>query len=396
MSTLSVSELNEYVRKTLAVDPILHNLTITGEVSNFKQHPSGHWYFSLKDDKARISCVMFRQYNMLARVVPKDGMKLNLKGSVGLYSASGSYQFYVEQLEKRGTGELYEAYIKLKNKLTAEGIFDPANKIPLPMLPKTIGVATASSGAVLHDIFTVVNRRFQGTTILLRPCKVQGEGAAEDLTNAVLELSKIKAVDVIIIGRGGGSLEDLWAFNDETLARTVAACRIPVISAVGHETDVTLCDFAADVRAATPSQAAEFAVPDKSAIKQQIEGLEFDLLKNCGNTIEKKETQLQIAYSLLAQYAPKQKLNLFNENLRNAESKLYLLSKSILDKKMSQLQKLNVQLDSISPENTLKRGYAIVHKQKSVVKSAEEALGLMQLEFYDGAVSVKRIERLEK
>jgi exodeoxyribonuclease VII large subunit len=392
LSTLSVSELNEYVRKTLAVDPMLHNITITGEVSNFKQHPSGHWYFSLKDDKARISCVMFRQYNMLARTVPKDGMKLNLKGSVGLYSASGSYQFYAEQLEKRGTGELYEAYIKLKNKLTAEGLFDPARKIPLPMLPKTIGVATASSGAVLHDIFTVVNRRFPGTTILLRPCKVQGEGAAEDLTNAVLELSKASSVEVIIIGRGGGSLEDLWAFNDETLARTVAACKIPIISAVGHETDVTLCDFAADVRAATPSQAAEFAVPDKAALNQQIESLAFSLFKNCRSMKDQKENKLHMLCSLLEQYAPQQKIKLYNENLQNIQSRMHLLSKSILDKKASRLQELKIQLDSINPENILKRGYVIVRKENDIVKSADDALGLMQLEFFDGTVSVERLK----
>ncbi|MDO5022525.1 MAG: exodeoxyribonuclease VII large subunit, partial [Eubacteriales bacterium] len=346
MNTLSVSELNEYVRKTLAVDPILHNITITGEVSNFKQHPSGHWYFSLKDDKARIACVMFRQYNMMARTVPKDGMKLNLKGSVGLYTASGTYQFYAEQLEKCGTGQLYEAYIQLKNKLTAEGLFDPAKKIPLPMLPKTIGVATSSTGAVLHDIFTVVNRRFPGTTVLLRPCKVQGEGAAEDLTAAVIELSKTKSVEVIIIGRGGGSLEDLWAFNDEKLVRTISACKVPIISAVGHETDITLCDFAADMRAATPSQAAEFAVPDKETLKQQLETYALSLYKACQNTVDKKKSLMQNAASLLAQHSPQHVIMLFKENLNNATDKLNLMSKSVLDKKLSHLQELKIRLNS--------------------------------------------------
>lgn len=218
-SALSVSDLNEYVRRSLAGDPMLHNIAVRGEISNFKPYSSGHWYFSIKDEASRLACVMFRQHNMSLRFIPRDGMKVVLIGSAGLYVSSGTYQFHTEGMLEDGVGELFQRYNALKDKLQKEGLFDPQIKRPLPLLPRAIGVITSGSGAVLHDILTVTRRRFPNMTIILRPSQVQGEGAKEDLVQALNELAQLDTVDVIIIGRGGGSLEDLWAFNEEVPVR---------------------------------------------------------------------------------------------------------------------------------------------------------------------------------
>ena len=273
-TALTVSDLNEYVRRSLAGDPMLHGIALRGELSNFKPYASGHWYFSLKDENSRIQCVMFRQYNMALRLRPQDGMRVVLRGSVGLYVSSGSYQFYAEHMQEDGVGELFLRFNALKEKLLKEGLFDPMRKRPLPLLPRAVGIVTSASGAVLHDIKTVSGRRFPGLPLILRPAQVQGEGAAEDLARGLQEIAALPQVDVVIIGRGGGSMEDLWAFNEEILVRAVAACGKPVISAVGHETDTTLCDFAADMRAPTPSAAAELAVPDRAELLSRLVSLQ--------------------------------------------------------------------------------------------------------------------------
>ncbi|MEG2710316.1 MAG: exodeoxyribonuclease VII large subunit [Clostridia bacterium] len=270
---LTTSELNEYVRKQLAGDPLLRSLKVRGELTGFKRHFSGHLYFQLKDDKARVQCVMFRQYAQALDFEPRDGMQVTLAGSASLYPATGSFQVYCEQMTALGAGELYLKFEALKAKLSREGLFDAARKRPIPMLPRVVGLVTSRSGAALRDMVRVITRRYPGMRILLCAAQVQGAGAAQELARALERLNQDARADVILLGRGGGSIEDLWAFNEEVLARAIAASRIPVISCVGHETDFTIADFVSDMRAATPSMAAEMAVPVKAELMGAVNEL---------------------------------------------------------------------------------------------------------------------------
>lgn len=389
---LSVSALNEYVRRSLAGDPMLHNVYLRGEISNFKQHVSGHWYFSLKDESARIACVLFRQHNLSVKFVPKDGVQVVLFGSVGLYTASGSYQFYGEGMRRDGVGELYERFLQMKEALTKEGVFDPARKRPLPLYPRKIGVITSQTGAVLHDILTVTRRRNPGITLLLRPAKVQGDGAAEDLTRALQEMQEVPSVDVIIIGRGGGSMEDLWAFNEETLVRAVAECKLPVISAVGHETDVTLCDFAADVRAATPSAAAELAVPDAWQLKEKLKGLQSALTVTTATRIQGKQNRLLDVEKRLKTMDPRLRVEGLLHEIKHLQLRLQVCAKGRLETLKNRLETEGLRLNNISPQHTLRRGYALVMDGERIVKSVSEVSSSMQLLFHDGQITVNNQE----
>ncbi len=389
---LSVSALNEYVRRSLAGDPMLHNVYLRGEISNFKQHVSGHWYFSLKDESARIACVLFRQHNLSVKFVPKDGVQVVLFGSVGLYTASGSYQFYGEGMRRDGVGELYERFLQLKEALTKEGVFDPARKRPLPLYPRKIGVITSQTGAVLHDILTVTRRRNPGITLLLRPAQVQGDGAAEDLTRALQEMQEVPSVDVIIIGRGGGSMEDLWAFNEETLVRAVAECKLPVISAVGHETDFTLCDFAADVRAATPSAAAELAVPDTWQLKEKLKGLQSALTVTTATRIQGKQNRLLDVEKRLKMMDPRLRVEGLLHEIKHLQLRLQVCAKGRLETLKNRLETEGLRLNNISPQHTLRRGYALVMDGERIVKSVSEVSSSMQLLFHDGQITVNNQE----
>lgn len=389
---LSVSALNEYVRRSLAGDPMLHNVYLRGEISNFKQHVSGHWYFSLKDESARIACVLFRQHNLSVKFVPKDGVQVVLFGSVGLYTASGSYQFYGEGMRRDGVGELYERFLQLKEALTKEGVFDPARKRPLPLYPRKIGVITSQTGAVLHDILTVTRRRNPGITLLLRPAQVQGDGAAEDLTRALQEMQEVPGVDVIIIGRGGGSMEDLWAFNEETLVRAVAECKLPVISAVGHETDFTLCDFAADVRAATPSAAAELAVPDTWQLKEKLKGLQSALTVTTATRIQGKQNRLLDVEKRLKMMDPRLRVEGLLHEIKHLQLRLQVCAKGRLETLKNRLETEGLRLNNISPQHTLRRGYALVMDGERIVKSVSEVSSSMQLLFHDGQITVNNQE----
>ncbi len=387
---LTVSALNEYVRRSLAGDPMLHNVYLRGEISNFKQHVSGHWYFSLKDENARIACVLFRQHNLSVKFVPKDGMQVVLFGSVGLYTASGSYQFYGEGMRRDGIGELYERFLRLKEALTKEGLFDPARKRPLPLYPRMIGIITSSTGAVLHDVMTVVRRRNPGISLLLRPAQVQGEGAAEDLAGAIREMESVSGVDTIIIGRGGGSMEDLWAFNEEELVRAVAACRVPVISAVGHETDVTLCDFAADVRAATPSAAAELAASNVSQLQDNLRSLHYALSANAAARVQKLHNDLLEVDKRLKRMEPLLRVEGLLHELKHMRLHMKVCARQHLDSWKNRLETVNFRLDNASPQHTLSRGYALVMDGKEVIKSAAKVPQTMQLLFHDGRVTVNK------
>ncbi len=389
---LSVSDLNEYVRRSLAGDPMLQDITIRGEISNFKHHSSGHFYFSLKDESSRITCVLFRQYAQMLRFYPQDGMMVLLSGSVGLYTASGSYQFYGQAMRKDGLGALYERFLMLKDKLQKEGLFDASRKKPLPLLPRAVGVVTSATGAVINDILTVTHRRFPNMPVILRPAQVQGEGAAEDLRAGLLEIAALEQVDVVIIGRGGGSLEDLWAFNDEALARAIAACGKPVISAVGHESDVTLSDFAADMRAATPSAAAELAVPVRKDLEKRVEssleaiytGAQWQLMRCAG--------LLNEAAGRLWRSGPDQRISLALTERKALADRLHTAAALGFERIRTGAAAAMTRLQYASPNHTLERGYVIALSDGHPVTLAQDAPENMTLMFRDGRVKVKTLE----
>ena len=374
MLTLTVEELNEYVRKSLAGDPILHGLRLRGEISNFKRHISGHWYFTLKDAQSAISCAMFRSAASGVSFAPRDGQQVILRGSVGLYVKTGSYQFYAEGMEPDGVGELYLRMEALKNKLSKEGLFDAALKKPLPLLPRGVGIVTSGTGAVIHDIARVAWRRHPGMPLYLTPVAVQGEGAAEQIAEALGTLDALDAVDVIIVGRGGGSIEDLWAFNEEAVARAIAGCRKPVVSAVGHETDFTIADFVADVRAPTPSAAAELAVPERDALHREADKLMERLRRAAEAGLTERSAALAGLMGRMAEHTPENQLRAATERLRAIPGRLALLAETRLSLKAHRLEAATLRLNTASPMATLNRGYALVRQEGKAVQSVEALL----------------------
>lgn len=353
-NSYSVSQINHYIKGLIENREELSKIPVSGEISNFKRYSSGHCYFTLKDSKSALKCVMFRGYAMRLSFVPKNGEKVIALGNISVYEKDGVYQLQVMAMRPEGIGSLMQAYAQLKDKLEREGLFDEMRKKPLPLLPKTIGVVTSPSGAAVHDIITVSRRRNPGAKIILYPVKVQGEEAAGEICRAIEFFNRKKLADVLIVGRGGGSIEDLWAFNEEPVVRAVAASEIPIISAVGHETDYTLCDFAADRRAATPSQAAEIAVIDVQAYKNGI----TNLIQKGGNYLQKRVDEQ-------SQY-----LDHLQQNLSDSMDNL-------LEKKRHQFTLLTAKLNALSPLAVMSRGYTITWKDTSipVVNTESVAVG---------------------
>lgn len=396
-SPLSITEINEYVRRSLASDPMLQGIAIRGEISNFKRHTSGHLYFTMKDEASRISCVMFRQYAQMLRFAPTDGMRVVLSGSAGLYPVSGTYQFYGEAMAADGSGALYELFLKTKERLQNEGLFDAALKKPLPLLPRGIGVVTAKGGAVLHDILTVTRRRFPGMPVFLRASQVQGAGAAEDLAAGLMEIQSLPEVEVIIIGRGGGSLEDLWAFNEEVLVRAVAACSKPVISAVGHETDVSLSDYAADVRAATPSAAAEMAVPSRLELSQEILHVKTRLDSSALGSLEALRGRLMLLEASLQKNNPGQRLNLLKARLQSLLEGLHKEAQNQLSLKSLNAKRLMERFEQSGPMQTLRRGYTIaLDEQGKPLQSVKELPEKVRLQFHDGRALLQTLSTIQE
>lgn len=332
----SVSEVNQYLKQLLESQSDLHYIPVLGEVSNFKRYASGHCYFTLKDEKSALKCVMFKSSAAHLSFTPQNGEKVVALGSISVYERDGVYQLYVTAMRRQGIGDLMQAYEALKEKLTKEGLFDESRKKPLPRLPRAIGIITSPSGAAVHDIITVSRRRNKGVKLILYPASVQGEEAAGEIVHAIDFFQRNHLADLLIVGRGGGSIEDLWAFNEEPVVRAIAASKIPIISAVGHETDVTLSDFAADARAATPSQAAEFAVIDVAAYRN---GIAFYWDK-AAKLLEKK----------------------IHENAQLADSLQQELAQAMeaeLDAKKHRLSLMAAKLSALSPLTVLSRGYTI-------------------------------------
>lgn len=357
---LSVSQINEYIRALISRDEILSMVVVRGEISNLTIHRTGHIYFTLKDEGSVLKSVMFRSSVARVKFALKEGMNVIVYGRISVYPASGQYQLYAEDIQPDGIGALYIAYEQIKEKLAAEGLFDSARKKPIPKLPATVGIITSPTGAAIHDMINVVSRRFPLTKILLYPALVQGDTAPKTLIEGLEYFNREKNADVIIIGRGGGSMEDLWAFNSVDLAYAVARSEIPIISAVGHESDFTICDFVADLRAPTPSAAAELAVPDSLTVKHFIADSARAMEKQLTNQIQLyRKNILSLSSSrvltskeaLLDEY--KMKLGLISEKLDSGID-------AIINNKSSRYQILTAKLTAISPLNTLSRGYAII------------------------------------
>ena len=372
MQPVSVTQLTQYIKLLLDKDEILSQVCVRGELSNYKAHSSGHQYFTLKDEGAVISCVMFRSDAMKMRFRPESGMKVILYGRVSLFPKSGQYQIYVTAMQPDGVGALAVAYEQLKRRLHEEGLFDPAHKQPLPHYPHRVALITSPTGAAVRDMTRILGRRWPMAEVLICPVRVQGEGAAEEIAQMLDYVDKHQLADVIITGRGGGSLEDLWAFNEEIVARAIYRCTIPVISAVGHEPDVTISDYVADVRAATPSNAAEIAVQDEAAIRSSLRQLQLRLEQAEG----RKLTQLRQRLDALAQkpvmkrpeaYLQQQELQL--EMLRQ---RLEHAGTGVVQKNALRFQRAAAKLDALSPLKVLSRGYAMVTRADAVVRSVTQ------------------------
>ncbi len=377
-SVLTISQLNTYIKSLLDADPSLNRVFVSGEISNFTNHyRSGHLYLSLKDEKCVIKAVMFSSYANRLRFVPKDGMKVLVRGRVSVYEQSGQYQLYIEDMQPDGLGALNLAYEQLKQKLAAEGLFDTNKKQVLPSFPNRVGVITSPTGAVIHDIQQVMARRYPLAELILCPVKVQGEGAAEQVVQAIELFNQKKAADVLIVGRGGGSMEDLWAFNEEKVARAVAASQIPIISAVGHETDITICDFVADCRAATPSAAAELAVPDQLELKDTLRSYQFTLTHLIRARMRSYREQLQRLVTSKSFQTPQTRVAMETMRLDRYAEQLSVAMKRKTEEEKHRLSKLSGQLHTLSPLQVLSRGYAIAQdkNQQSIKTIAQVCAG---------------------
>lgn len=395
LKPFKVSEITQYIKRILMGDPLLYDVSVEGEISNFKLHHNGNMYFTLKDDKSKIRCVFFNNniddnINLL-----EDGMHVIVNGYISLYERDGSYQLYVRNIKRKGIGELFEAFEKLKKKLEAEGLFDAKNKIVINFIPKKIGVATSSTGAAIKDIISVVKRRMPCTEIIIYPILVQGEQAPTDICRAVKYFNTRDDIDLIIVGRGGGSIEELWAFNDERVARAIYDSRLPVVSAVGHETDFTIADFVADLRAPTPSAAGELVVPQIDELNYRLSSNLLSLINIFNQSIRTKKNELKYIYQKLLLNSPS---NVLNNNRQRLDILLRDLIKAMNQSNSENKNKLNLlgnKLDSLSPLAVLNRGYSIAtDKNGKIIKSIKEVSinDDINLTLSDGSLEVRVIK----
>ena len=388
---ITVTDLNKYIKEKIAGDENLANVLVKGEISNFKLHYTGHMYFTLKDENSLIKCIMFKTYTPHLKFTPKDGMKVMAFGTVSVFERDGVYQLYCKAMQEDGMGSLYTAYEELKAKLEKEGYFDSSHKKKIPFMPKSIGVLTSNTGAVIRDIINVSTRRNPNVYLKLLPVPVQGEGAAEKIAAGIEFMNEKKLADVIILARGGGSLEDLWPFNEEIVAKAIYNSKLPVISAVGHETDFTIADFVADLRAPTPSAAAELAVPNIADVE-----LKLNTYQNRFRQALRKKTELmRLRYEkCMNSRVFKDPLQKVNENYMLIDRSVKNMQNSIVtkykDKKLEAI-KLYSKLDALSPLKTLARGYSITEKEGKIVHKVSELKqgDRLTLRFEDGKVDAE-------
>lgn len=388
----TVSELNEYVDLMLSRDPFMEELTVMGEISAFKRHTSGHLYFTLKDAAAAVRCVMFRPNALRLSFFPKDGMSVRIEGRAGLYGRDGSFQVYAERMEKTGDGALYQQFLALRDQLKGRGWFDESLKKPIPFLPRAVGVVTSGTGAAIEDIRNVISRRFPTMPIVLYPVSVQGEKAAGEIAAAIRKADEERRCDVLIVGRGGGSLEDLWAFNEEMVVAAVHDCSLPVISAVGHEIDFSLTDFAADLRAPTPSAAAELAVPELGKLKDRLLESRDRLRSALLHGVERKKDRLELLIRRRGGLLTEQRLHEAQQRLDQARDALEEGIERRLQRQWDALATVGTRLKAADPLGALDRGFALVQgKQNAIVRrAADTSVGEgLTLQFRDGRVTAE-------
>ncbi|MFA5524031.1 MAG: exodeoxyribonuclease VII large subunit [Tissierellales bacterium] len=391
-----VSEISQYIKRILLGDPLLYDISVEGEISNFKHHHNGNMYFTLKDEKSKIRCVFFNNNIDNNLNIFGDGMHVIVNGYISLYERDGSYQLYIRTIKKKGIGELFEAFEKLKRKLEAEGLFDTKNKKPIRFLPEKIGVATSSTGAAIKDIISVIKRRMPCTEIKIYPILVQGEKAPAHISKAIKYFNTRDDIDLIIIGRGGGSIEELWAFNDEIVARTIYSSEVPIISAVGHEIDFTIADFVADLRAPTPSVAGELAVPQIEDLNYRLKSDLTSLVNNFHQSIETKKDDIKYIYDKLLLNNP---TNILDSNRQRLDLMLRDLIKTMTNinrDKKNRIDLLGNKLDSLSPLAVLKRGYSIASDKNGIVIRTVDKISngdIINLTFSNGKIEVEVINK---
>lgn len=394
----SVSQINEYIRTRMDADALLTNVAVKGEISNYKLYPSGHHYFTLKDDSGALKGVMFKGNAIRLRFRPENGMKVIAMGRITVYPRDGAYQLYCTAMAMDGIGDLYAAFEQLKAKLAGEGLFAPEHKKLLPQYPSVIGIVTSSAGAAVHDMLRILRKRYPLSQVRLFPVRVQGVEAPPEIVGAIRYANRFALADLLIVGRGGGSIEDLWAFNDERVARAIFESEIPVISAVGHEPDVTIADFVADVRAATPSNAAELAVPDQDALRQMLDGMSSAMVTAVRRQVKSAKQHLEVLSHSQALQSPTGYLEQKRKNLQILEQQLCGLQRQGLERKKRHYVALTAKLDAMSPLKVLTRGYSMVQTGEGELLKSVKQVGCddrITVSLADGQLEATVMERRE-
>ena len=370
---LSITQINEYIRTKLDADPLLEGVAVRGEISNCKLYPSGHLYFTLKDEASALKCVMFKGNAMRLRFRPENGMKVIAMGKITVYPRDGAYQLYCTAMAVDGVGDLHAAFEQLKKKLSAKGLFDPVHKKPIPKYPGTIGIVTSSAGAAVHDMLRILRKRYPLTQVRLLPVRVQGAEAPGEIAAAIRYANRHGLADLLIVGRGGGSMEDLWAFNDEQVAYAIFESQIPVISAVGHEPDVTISDYVADLRAATPSNAAELAVPDQNALRQNLDSVSAAMVSALSRQLKAERQKLDVLSHSPALQSPVSYLEQKGRGLELLKNRLVAAQQNALAQKKQRYIGSVAKLDAMSPLKVLTRGYSMAQTEDGhVIRSTTQ------------------------
>ena len=396
---LSIGQINEYIRSKMDADALLNAVAVRGEISNYKMYPSGHHYFTLKDETAALKCVMFKGNAMRLRFRPENGMKVIAMGKISVYPRDGAYQLYCSAMAMDGVGDLYAAFEQLKKKLATQGLFDPEHKKPLPKYPGTIGIITSSAGAAVHDMLRILRKRYPLTQVKLLPVRVQGAEAPGEIAAAIRYANYYRLADLLIVGRGGGSIEDLWAFNDEQVAHAIYESEIPVISAVGHEPDVTISDYVADLRAATPSNAAELAVPDQEALGQTLDGMQAAMTTALSRQIRSARQHLDVLSGSPALRSPTGYLEQKGKTLELLKNRLISAENQNINRNKQRYIGLTAKLDAMSPLKVLTRGYAMAQTEDgNVLRSVTQAeIGeRISVSLSDGVLSATVMDKKEK
>lgn len=397
-NVLSITQLNEYIRGKMDADPLLAQVAVRGEISNYKLYPSGHHYFTLKDESSALRCVMFKGNAVRLRFRPENGMKVIAMGKVSVFPRDGAYQLYCAALSMDGVGDLYAAFEQLKKKLAAQGLFDPAHKKPIPRYPGTIGIITSSAGAAVHDMLRILKKRYPLSKVRLLPVRVQGMEAPGEIAAAIGYANHYHLADLLIVGRGGGSIEDLWAFNDERVAYAIYQSQIPVISAVGHEPDVTISDYVADLRAATPSNAAELAVPDQDALRQSLDAMSNAMAASLSRQVRAARQHLQVLSASQALRSPTGYLEQRRQSVELLKNRLVSAQNQNITRANQRYIAQVSKLEAMSPLKVLTRGYSMVQTEKgAVIRSIEQVeLGeRIRIQLSDGSLSATVMNKEE-